>query len=399
MNDIPTSGRFGDLINWYYDSRCKKVTLSGTGKLKGNFNEIIHPYSRDVREVEILNGITAIDDSVFRRAKIRAIIIPNSVTNIGVYAFQQCENLERIKLGNGLQRIDKGAFLLSRHSRVIYVDDLNVLFNVIYSDPLSNPFYYEGGKVYLDGDLLQGINIPGSMQTVGKYQYYGYRGLSVVRLNEGITRIDDYAFCDCEDLSSLIIPNSVKSIGVRSISWCDSLNHIIIPGSVASIDNEAFLCCQGLSDLTIMNGVERIGDRAFMGCSRLLSVAIPESVRQIGQYAIGYMPEEKDDEDVTKIQDFTIIGKKRTEAQRYANFCGIRFKDIDELARPIPPLSSQHKADAKQKSISLEQQIAAMLKVNSGITVGSVVAILSRKYDNSEVCKAMCEYLKDQYLV
>lgn len=399
MNDIPTSGRFGDLVNWYYDSRCKKVTLSGTGKLKGNFNEIVHPYSRDVREVEILNGITAIDDSVFRRAKIRAIIIPNSVTSIGAYAFLQCENLERIKLGNGLQRIGKGAFLLSRLSRVLYVDDLNVLLNVVYSDQLSNPFYYEGGKVYLDGDLLQGINIPGSMQTVEKYQYYGYRGLSVVRLNEGITRIDDYAFCDCEDLSSLIIPNSVKSIGVRSISWCSSLNHVTIPGSVTSIDNEAFMCCQGLSDLTIMNGVERIGDRVFMGCSRLLSVTIPESVKQIGQYAFGYMPEEKEGEGITKIQDFTIIGKKGTEAQRYANSCKIRFKDIDELTGTVPPFSSQPKAVVKQKPTSLEQQIAAMLKVNSGITVGSVVATLSRKYDNCEVCKAMCEYLKDQCLV
>ncbi len=88
--------------------------------------------------------------------------------------------------------------------------------------------------------------------------------------------IDDNAF-DNEPYISVVIPNSVISIGFQSFSNCSALTDIVIPESVISIGTEAFASC-GLTNLTIPNSVTSIGIFAFYGCSGLTSVTLPSNV-------------------------------------------------------------------------------------------------------------------------
>ena len=112
---------------------------------------------------------------------------------------------------------------------------------------------------------------------------------------------------DCSGLTSVIIPDSVTSIGSSAFSgtsFYDSLpdgfvilgsvlcgmkgacpSVVEIPDGVSSISGRAFYNCSGLTSVTIPNSVASIGSEAFYGCRRLTSVTIPDSVTSIGNFA------------------------------------------------------------------------------------------------------------------
>ncbi len=93
------------------------------------------------------------------------------------------------------------------------------------------------------------------------------------------------AFYNCSDLTSLIIPDSLISIGSWAFYNCSNLTSITIPNSVTSIGDGAFCNCSSLTSITIPNSVTSIRDSAFKNCSSLTSIAIPNSVTSIGFYA------------------------------------------------------------------------------------------------------------------
>ena len=105
-----------------------------------------------------------------------------------------------------------------------------------------------------------------------------YQGRSVTSIGEGAF---DGLYSPDEFLS-VIIPNSVTSIGDHAFIYCGSLTSVTIPNSVTSIGDWAFRGCSNLTSIEIPNGVTSIGKSAFSNCSSLTSVEIPNSVTSIG---------------------------------------------------------------------------------------------------------------------
>ena len=97
--------------------------------------------------------------------------------------------------------------------------------------------------------------------------------------------IYDEAFRQNGSITSVIIPDSVTSIGKGSFMYCSSLTSITIPDSVTSIGKYAFYHCYSLASVNIGNSVTSIGEEAFQFCYSLTSVTIPDSVTSIGYYA------------------------------------------------------------------------------------------------------------------
>jgi hypothetical protein len=97
--------------------------------------------------------------------------------------------------------------------------------------------------------------------------------------------IRSYAFCECTNLTSVIIPNSVTNIGWYAFDWCKTLKSITIPSGVRSIGVGAFQSCRDLTSVSVPDGITQIENRTFMGCDRLPSVIMPDSVTNIGEYA------------------------------------------------------------------------------------------------------------------
>ena len=96
---------------------------------------------------------------------------------------------------------------------------------------------------------------------------------------------DGVLLCNCTNLTSVIIPESVTLISDCAFEDCTGLTSITIPNSVTSIGNGVFYDCTGLTSIIIPNSVTSIGDDAFSYCSGLTSITIPESVTSIGEEA------------------------------------------------------------------------------------------------------------------
>lgn len=107
---------------------------------------------------------------------------------------------------------------------------------------------------------------------------------------DSVTSIGDYSFFQCFSLNSITIPYSVTTIGAYAFANSSSspfgtimqLSSIAIPDSVTNIGEKAFYGCTKLTNVTIGNGVTSIGAGAFGGCSSLTSMTLPNSVRTLG---------------------------------------------------------------------------------------------------------------------
>lgn len=93
-----------------------------------------------------------------------------------------------------------------------------------------------------------------------------------------VTAIGGYAFQDCTDLKSVIIPYGVKEIMTNAFDGCSGLQSVSIPGSVELISGFAFFGCTALTSITFPEGVTSIDLAAFSGCTSLVSVTIPSSL-------------------------------------------------------------------------------------------------------------------------
>ena len=95
---------------------------------------------------------------------------------------------------------------------------------------------------------------------------------------EGATRIDDYAFLQCDKLVSVSIPNTIEEIGEGAFGSCKNLISITLPSSLGFIEEAAFFGCKGLRSIVIPNGVKMIDARAFAECTSLTEVHLPAGV-------------------------------------------------------------------------------------------------------------------------
>ena len=134
------------------------------------------------------------------------------------------------------------------------------------------------------GSGLTSITIPDNVTSIGNSAFKICWGLTSITIPDGVTSIGDYAFQFCSGLTSITIPNGVTSIGREAFYSCSGLTSITIPNNVTSIGDSAFAGCYSVTSITIPNSVTSIGGRAFEGC-RIISITIPNSVTSIGSGA------------------------------------------------------------------------------------------------------------------
>ena len=150
---------------------------------------------------------------------------------------------------------------------------------------------------------LKKINIPNSVTRIGKGAFYLCSSLVSIKIPNSVTSIGNDAFGDCRSLTSITIPDSVTSIGNRTgchaFSWCSSLTNINVSDNnknYSSIDGVLFNKDKTViikypegkesKSYKIPNSVTSIGIYAFSDyCSSLTSITIPDSVTSIGEYA------------------------------------------------------------------------------------------------------------------
>ena len=238
IEDLSTKATDEELREAFVDEWGVKYSKDGRKLLQAP-KELDGTYS-------IRKGTKIICDEAFGWSKfigcrsLTDIVIPNSVTNIGDYAFSGCRSLT----------------------------------DIVIPDSVTNI----GDCAFWDCRSLTDIVIPNSVTSIGDNAFEYCFSLSNLVIPDGVTSIGKWAFEDCSSLSSVVIPDSVTSIGNHAFAYCESLTDIVIPDSVTSIGDNAFAYCESLTDIVIPDSVTSIGDNAFRHCSSLSSVVIPESV-------------------------------------------------------------------------------------------------------------------------
>ncbi|MBO7234403.1 MAG: leucine-rich repeat domain-containing protein [Paludibacteraceae bacterium] len=221
-------------------------------------NHILKCSYRAYGEIEIPNSVTTIEDYAFEDcSSLTSITIPNSVTSIGEEAFYNCSSLTSVTIPNSVTSIGEGAFM-----------DCSKLTSVTIGESVTTI----GDGAFMDCSKLTSVTIPNSVTSIGNMAFSGCSGLTSVTIGESVTSIGDEAFSDCTSLTSITIPNSVTSIGGWAFSSCSSLTSITIPNSVTSIGDGAFMDCEKLGTVILGDKVKEIGEEAFNGCNKLYHI-------------------------------------------------------------------------------------------------------------------------------
>ena len=182
--------------------------------------------------------------------------------------------------------------------------------NTTFFDTVKREFYW----------ITPNFTIPDHVTWIGHRAFSGCDSLTSITFPNSVTLIGDFAFSGCTSLTSISIPNSVTSIGDLAFSGCYGLTsvnvnisdlaryctsnpmhsipgekhlylngkeitNLVIPNSVTSIGEGAFSGCKSLTSATIPDSVTWIRYGAFSECHSLTSVTIPDSVHSIGEYA------------------------------------------------------------------------------------------------------------------
>ena len=158
------------------------------------------------------------------------------------------------------------------------------------SDLKGDFSFKEGTKIICDSafsmcNFLTSIIVPNSVTSIGEGAFSGCILLFKIIIPNSVTSIGDLAFMDSNALSHIVISNSVTSIGDGTFYGCSSLTNIVIPDSVTSIGDIAFSGCRSLSNIVIPDSVTSIGDYVFEGCTSLSNIVIPNNVTSIGSNA------------------------------------------------------------------------------------------------------------------
>jgi hypothetical protein len=206
--------------------------------------------------------VTGIGDFAFTFYAVTSVAIPNSVTNIGAYAFYDCTSLE--------------AITVDAHN-----PDYSSLNGLLFNKGQTALVLYPVGA----GNAS--YTIPNSVSDIGANAFYGCSGLTNVIIPNTVINIEANAFDLCSGLTSITIPNSVTSLGDYAFDECTSLASAAIGSGVTSIGYSAFFGTS-LTIVAIPANVMSIGDYAFGYCRSLTNVTIPAGVGSIGGYAFEY---------------------------------------------------------------------------------------------------------------
>ncbi len=238
-----------------------------------------------VTDLVIPDSVTSIGDYAFRGCTgLTNITIPDSVTSIGADAFSSCTGLTSVTIPDSVTSIGNYAFA--------YCTGLK-------SVTIGNSVTSIGNYAFSNCTGLTSVTIPNSVTSIGSSAFSGCTGLKGVYIGDiaawcNIDFGNAYAnplyyaknlYLNGELVTNLVIPDGVTSIGDDAFAYYTGLISVTIPDSITSIGDDAFAHCTGLTSVTIGNGVTSIGDDAFYGCDSLTSITIPDSVTGIGAYA------------------------------------------------------------------------------------------------------------------
>ena len=301
------SGTCGENAAWVLDDDGT-LTISGTGEIvASSFSSL------PVTRVVIENGITSIGSSAFYGCGyMTSITLPDTLTSIESGAFIFCTSLTNLTIPEGVTTIGNQAiYHCDSLISVSFPDSLTSIgfYNLYLCDRVrykyanidtvgakymssARSFRIPGGKFDLqyqsdklgivgaDKDITE-LVIPDRVTSIGNSAFEGCTKLTSVALPDTVTAIGSRAFAGCTGLIDITLPDGLTAINSSTFAGCTSLTGIDIPDSVTTIGGQAFYGCVNLVSVTIPDGLSHMYDGVFTNCASLTGFTIPNGMTSI----------------------------------------------------------------------------------------------------------------------
>ncbi|MBP5629056.1 MAG: leucine-rich repeat protein [Bacteroidaceae bacterium] len=164
-----------------------------------------------------------------------------------------------------------------------YTGDIVIPSTVTYNDETYTVTSIDAA--FNGSSNLTSVVIPNTVTSLGSYAFGSCSKLTSITIPNSVTSIGGYAFYQCGKLESVTLSSSLTSIGTYAFGKCTKLMSIDIPNSVTTISSHAFYGCTSLNEIVIPGSITTIQNYSFSGCTGLTSVSIPSSVTRINQGA------------------------------------------------------------------------------------------------------------------
>ncbi len=222
-----------------------------------------------LQRVVLPNTVQQIAEHAFYGATmLNEINLPIGVKEIGAYAFAHTVELQELSFPQTLSSLAEGAFFASGLKSVM----------------LPNSLSSVGEYVFADNYSLKDAVLPYSLQTIPRGMFEGSDSLQTISLSAQLVNIDSFAFMNCSALTTVQLPETLKTIGESAFS-STGLTEIIIPSGVVQMGLSAFSDNSNLNKVTILaSALTKIENFTFKNC-KIQELTLTSGIKTVGTYA------------------------------------------------------------------------------------------------------------------
>ncbi len=222
-------------FGFYEDMGLTSVTIPESVKSIGN-NAFAYCYY--LENVTILEGVKSIDVGSFENcSSLTSVTLPDSVSIINENPFRGCDKLTEINVSpenSEFSSVD--GILYTKNMDKIIAYPCGIEGGFIIPDSVKDL----GIGAFEGCEELNSVTISGNVSTISERAFFGCSSLQEIIIQEGVTSIGDYALWYCSSLKRIEIPTGVTAIGESTFIGCEKLYSVTIPDTVTSIGYSTF---------------------------------------------------------------------------------------------------------------------------------------------------------------
>ena len=226
------------------------------GLVDGEYSQGLEYTLSDDESYYILSGIGSCTDTFIN---IPSLYKDKPVEIIKDHAFANNYSLIGVNISKSIKLIDEASFYSCVNLKTVIFEEESTL------EAINRDAFMACG--------LTSIIIPNSLKTIG-VDAFSYSGLKTVTFEENseLELIGYNAFRVCRDLVSIVIPEGVTTIQNSAFWRCESLRNVILPHSLKEIGYEVFEDCYSLESIIIPENISVISAGLFSNCTSLQNV-------------------------------------------------------------------------------------------------------------------------------